>query len=319
MNSLIVSVSPHIKTKDSCKRIMWSVVLALIPTGCAGVFIFGLSALKVIIVSLITALLTEAIIQKLRHKKTTISDGSCFITGLLLAYNLPPSVPWWIPALGSFFAIAIVKHSFGGLGHNIFNPALAGRAFLVASSPRFMTNWTPPRWQIDTLTTATPLGIIKEKISHPLPSYLQLFLGDRGGCIGEVCILAIICGALFLLCKGYIHWYTPFTFIFTLGILSWMFMGNTLFKGNWLFHLLSGGLFLGAFFMATDYVTTPLTRRGQIIFGFGCGILTFLIRKFGGYPEGVSYSILIMNAFTPLIDRYTKTKKFGYTKTPNPK
>lgn len=313
-DKLIVSVSPHIKSKDSCKKIMWSVVLALIPTGIAGVFIFGFSALKVIAISITSALLTEAVIQKLRHKKITISDGSCFITGLLLAYNLPPQIPWWLPAVGSFFAIAIAKHSFGGLGHNIFNPALAGRAFLLASWPNHMTNWTPPRWQIDTLTTATPLAILKEKISHKLPSYLQLFLGDRPGCIGEVCILAIIIGALYLLWKGYIRWYTPFSFIFTVGLFSWLFSNNGLFRGDWLFYILSGGLFLGAFFMATDYVTTPLTKKGQFVFGIGCGILTFLIRKFGGYPEGVSYSILIMNAFTPLIDRYTKTRKFGYTK-----
>lgn len=293
---------------------MWSVVLALLPTGIAGVFIFGVSALKVIIVSLLSALLTEVTIQKIRRKKITIIDGSCFITGLLIAYNLPPKVTWWIPAIGSFFAIAIAKQAFGGLGHNIFNPALAGRVFLLASWPKYMTKWSSPRWRVDSLTTATPLGILKEKINQPLPSYLQLFLGDHGGCIGEVCILAIILGALFLLLKGYIRWYTPFSFILTTGFLSWAFSGNRLFQGDWLFHILTGGLFLGAFFMATDYVTTPLTKKGKIIFGIGCGILTFLIRKFGSYPEGVSYSILIMNAFTPLIDRYTKTKKFGYIK-----
>jgi len=314
MDKLIVSTSPHIKTKDSYKKIMWSVVLALIPTGIAGVFIFGISALKVIVIAVISSLLTEAFIQKLRNKKITIFDGSSFITGLLLAYNLPPKVPWWIPMIGSFFAIAIAKQAFGGLGHNIFNPALAGRAFLLASWPRYLTTWQYPRWHIDTLTTATPLGIVKEKIPLNLPSYGKLFIGDKAGCIGEVCILAILLGAIFLLYKGYIRWYTPFTFIFTVGLLSWIFMGEGLFKGDWLFYILSGGLFLGAFFMATDYVTTPLTKKGKFIFGFGCGILTFLIRKFGGYPEGVSYSILIMNAFTPLIDRYTKTKKFGYKK-----
>ncbi|MCM8778845.1 MAG: RnfABCDGE type electron transport complex subunit D [Candidatus Omnitrophica bacterium] len=329
---LIVSTSPHIKTKDSCPKIMWSVVIALIPAGVAGILIFGFSALKVISISLVSAILSEAIIQKLSHKKITIADGSCFITGLLLAYNLPPSVPWWIPAIGSFFAIAIAKQAFGGLGYNIFNPALAARAFLLASWPKYMTKWIPPRWYPDALSTATPLTVIKhhlvdavsgatilniveeKKFMHTLAFYGKLFLGDRAGCIGEVCILAIISGGFFLLYKGYIRWYTPFTFIFTVGFLSWIFLGNGLFNGDWLFYILSGGLFLGAFFMATDYVTTPLTKKGQIIFGFGCGILTFLIRKFGGYPEGVSYSILIMNAFTPLIDRYTKTRKFGLVK-----
>ncbi|MCM8765233.1 MAG: RnfABCDGE type electron transport complex subunit D [Candidatus Omnitrophica bacterium] len=331
-NNLIVSVSPHIKTKDSYIKIMWSVVLALLPAGIAGVFIFGLSALKVIVISLITALLTEAIIQKLRHKRITIFDGSCFITGLLLAYNLPPSVPWWLPSVGSFFAIAIVKQAFGGLGYNIFNPALAGRAFLLASWPLHMTRWTPPHWTTDAVSSATPLAILKHNLSdavsgatligivrerefsHTLSFYGKLFLGDRAGCIGEVCILAILLGAVFLLYKGYIRWYTPFSFIFTVGFLSWVFLGKGLFKGDWLFYILTGGLFLGAFFMATDYVTTPLTKKGQIIFGLGCGILTFLIRKFSGYPEGVSYSILMMNAATPIIDRYTKPKKFGIIK-----
>ncbi len=314
MDRLIVSSSPHIKAKDSCSRIMWAVVAALIPTGVAGVFIFGLSALKVITVSVLTALLTEGIIQKLRRKKLTTLDGSALITGILLAYNLSPDVPLWLPAAGAFFAIAIGKQAFGGLGYNIFNPALAGRAFLLASWPTHMTRWSNPRWQVDALTTATPLAILKEKLPQNVPSYWQLLMGERGGCIGEVCILAILAGALFLLCKGYIRWHTPFTFVFTAGLSSWVFMGEGLFKGDWLFFILTGGLFLGAFFMATDYVTTPLTKKGQIIFGIGCGVLTFLIRKFGGYPEGVSYSILIMNAATPIIDRYTKTRKLGLVK-----
>lgn len=314
MDKLIVSASPHIKTKDSCPKIMWSVVGALIPTGIAGIFIFGLSALKVILVSTATAVLTEGVIQKLTHKKITILDGSCFITGLLLAYNLPPRVPWWLPAAGAFFAIAIAKQAFGGLGFNIFNPALVGRAFLMASWPTYMTNWFNPRWQVDTISTATPLAVLKQRILVPTPSYRQLFLGDRGGCLGEVCIMAILAGALFLLWKGFIRWYTPFSFIFTVGLLSWIFMGERLFQGDWLFYTLTGGLILGAFFMATDYTTTPLTKKGQVIFGIGCGVLTFLIRKFGGYPEGVSYSILIMNAATPIIDRYTKIRKFGFVK-----
>jgi electron transport complex protein RnfD len=314
MDKLIVSASPHIKTKDSCPKIMWSVLAALIPAGIGGIFIFGLSALKIIFASIITAVVTEGVIQKLMHKELTLHDGSAFITGLLLAYNLPPAVPLWLPAAGAFFAIAIGKQAFGGLGFNIFNPALVGRAFLMASWPIYMTAWTSPRWQADAVSGATALATLNHRIPSPAPSYWQLFLGDRGGCIGEVCIVALAAGALFLLWKGYIRWYTPFSFIFTVGFLSWAFMGTGIFRGDWLFYILSGGLILGAFFMATDYTTTPLTKRGQIIFGLGCGILTFLIRKFGGYPEGVSYSILIMNAATPIIDRFTKPKKLGFVK-----
>ncbi len=313
-NRLIISASPHIKTKDSSNKIMWSVILALIPAGIAGVFIFGLSALNVIITAVISAVISEALIQKLMRKEITISDGSAFITGLLLAYNMPPSVPLWLPAIGSFFAIAIAKQVFGGLGFNIFNPALAGRAFLVASWPAYMTHWINPRWTPDAISSATPLAVVKLKLAQATPSYWQLFIGERGGCLGEVCIAALLIGALFLLWKGYIRTRTPLCFILTVALLSWIFMGKRLFSGDWIFYILSGGLVLGAFFMATDYTTTPLTKRGQIIFGLGCGALTFLIRKFGGYPEGVSYSILIMNAATPIIDRYTKTKKFGFIK-----
>ncbi|MCX5657088.1 MAG: RnfABCDGE type electron transport complex subunit D [Candidatus Omnitrophica bacterium] len=313
-NKLIVSASPHIKTNDSSGKIMWSVVLALIPAGAAGVFIFGLSALNVIITAVVSAVISEMLIQKLMHKEVTVADGSAFITGLLLAYNMPPSVPLWLPVIGSFFAIAIAKQVFGGLGFNIFNPALAGRAFLMASWPAYMTHWTNPRWTPDAISSATPLAVVKMKLAQAIPSYWQLFIGEHGGCLGEVCVAAILVGAIFLLWKGYIRMHTPLFFIFTVALLSWMFMGKQLFFGDWVFYTLSGGLVLGAFFMATDYTTTPLTGRGQIIFGLGCGILTFLIRKFGGYPEGVSYSILIMNSATPIIDRYTKTKKFGFIK-----
>jgi len=313
-NKFIVSASPHIKTQGSCSKIMWSVIAALIPAGVAGIFIFGLSALKVILVAAVAAVLTEGLLQKLMRKQLTMFDGSAIITGILLAYNLPPQVPLWLPAIGAFFAITIGKQAFGGLGFNIFNPALTGRAFLMASWPNYMTHWSNPRWQVDAVSSATALAILKQKIALPLPSHWQLFVGDRGGCIGEVCIAALFAGALFLLWKGYIRWYTPFTFIFTAALLSWMFMGKGFFRREWLFYILSGGLILGAFFMATDYTTTPLTKKGQIIFGLGCGVLTFLIRKFAGYPEGVSYSILMMNAATPIIDRYTKTNKFGFVK-----
>jgi electron transport complex protein RnfD len=307
-NKLIVSISPHLHKDESVSKIMWLVALSLIPAGVAGVFIFGLSALWVIILGVVSALLAELVLQALTKRKITLLDGSAFITGLLLAYNLPPKVPFWLPIIGSFFAIAIGKQAFGGLGQNIFNPALAGRVFLMASWPKYMTTFNKP---FDAITSATPLALIKEGKALENISYLNLFLGKRGGCIGEVCILALVLGALFLLLKGYISWHIPFTYIFSVGLFTYIFGQKGLFTGDWLFHLLSGGLILGAFFMATDYVTSPLTRRGQIIFGIGCGLITAVIRVFGGYPEGASYAILMMNAATPIIDRYTKTRVYG--------
>jgi electron transport complex protein RnfD len=289
---------------------MWMVVISLIPAGVAGVFIFGKTALWVIILCIISALVTEAVLEILSKRKVTVLDGSAVITGLLLAYNLPPKVPFWLPIIGSFFAIAIGKQVFGGLGQNIFNPALAARVFLMASWPKYMTTFTAPL-NFDAITSATPLAAIKEgKVLEHL-SYLDLFLGKRAGCIGEVCILALLLGAILLFMKGYISWHIPITYITTVGLFSYIFGPRGLFTGDWLFHILSGGLILGAFFMATDYVTSPLTRRGQVIFGIGCGIITAIIRLWGGYPEGVSYAILMMNAATPIIDRYTKSRVYG--------
>jgi electron transport complex protein RnfD len=232
------------------------------------------------------------------------------LTGLLLAYNLPPDVPFWLPIVGSVFAIAIGKQVFGGLGQNIFNPALVGRVFLMASWPRYMTTFTKPL-NYDAITSATPLAMIKEGKVIENISYLDLFLGKRGGCIGEVCILALLIGATFLFVKGYISWHIPMPYIITVGLLTYIFGPKGLFSGDWIFQILSGGLILGAFFMATDYVTSPLTRKGQIIFGIGCGLITAVIRLWGGYPEGVSYAILMMNAATPVIDRYTKNRIYG--------
>jgi len=304
-NNLLVSSGPHIQTDDHIVRRMWATLFALVPAGIAGVYIFGKGALYVICISVITALVAEWSIQRMRGRNTTILDGSALITGILLAYNLPPDVPFWIPIVGSFVAVAIGKQLFGGLGSNIFNPALVGRVFLLASWPKYMTTWTNPRWQVDAVTTATPLGIVKEKLSYQLPSYWELFIGNRPGCIGEVCVAALLLGVLYLLIKKYISWRIPFSFIFTAGILNWLF------KGDFLFSILAGGLILGAFFMATDYVTAPLTKKGKWIFGFGCGLITFAIRKWGGYPEGVSYAILMMNAATPIIDRFSRPRKYG--------
>jgi electron transport complex protein RnfD len=309
-NKLIVSVSPHLHKDESVSKIMWFVFLSLIPAGIAGIFIFGLSALWVIILGIISALISEGIIQLLAKRKVTILDGSAFLTGLLLAYNLPPGVPFWLPVVGSFFAIAIGKQIFGGLGQNIFNPALVGRVFLMASWPKYMTSFTLPR-NYDAVTSATPLALLKEgELSNHI-SYLDLFLGKRGGCIGEVCILALLLGVLFLFLKGYISWHIPLTYIATTGILTYIFGPKGLFSGDWIFHILSGGLILGAFFMATDYVTSPLTRKGQIVFAIGCGLLTAIIRLWGGYPEGASYAILMMNAATPIIDRFTRSRIYG--------
>jgi electron transport complex protein RnfD len=316
--SLTVSIAPHIKDPVSTSKIMWAVNLALIPAGAAGVFIFGMKSLFIILASITTAVATEAAILALRKKDmSAVYDGSAVLTGLLLAYNLPPQVPIWIAVAGSFFAVAFAKQVFGGLGHNIFNPALAGRAFLMISWPVYMTTWHSPviGRNVDAVTCATPLAIQKggEFALLKNVSNLDLFLGNRGGCIGEVCVAALLIGALFLLWKGYITWHIPFTYLLTVGITSWIFNGRQgLFAGDVLFFLLSGGLILGAFFMATDYVTSPLSAKGKIVFGIGCGILTFVIRKFSGYPEGVSYAILIMNAATPIIDRYTFPKWLGY-------
>jgi Na+-translocating ferredoxin:NAD+ oxidoreductase subunit D len=320
---LSISIAPHIKSKNSTKKIIWAVILSLVPSGAAGVFIFGIKSLYIIAASVLSAVITEWVMIALRKKDITIFDGSAILTGLLLSYNLSPKVPLWLPAAGAFFAIAIGKQAFGGLGHNIFNPALVGRAFLMVSWPVYMTLWQNPAWNIDavtsatyidTVTAATPLALYKHTNFKLLSkiSYWHLFIGDRGGCIGEVCIAALLLGALYLLWKKYISWHIPICYIATVALSSWAFNGrNGFFTGDALFFILSGGLILGAFFMATDYITSPLSPNGKIIFGIGCGILTFIIRRFAGYPEGVSYSILMMNALVPIIDRYTFPKWFG--------
>jgi len=309
-NKLIVSTSPHLHNDESVSKIMWMVVLGLIPAGIAGIFIFGIPALWVIILGVISAVISEALCQIFSKRKVTVLDGSAVLTGLLLAYNLPPKVPFWLPIVGSFFAVAIGKQIFGGLGQNIFNPALVGRVFLMASWPKYMTSFTRPL-SYDAVTSATPLALIKEGKVLEHISYLDLFLGKRGGCIGEVCIAALLLGVVFLFIRGYICWHIPILYVLTVALFAYIFGPQGLFAGDWLFHILSGGLILGAFFMATDYVTSPLTRKGQIVFGIGCGVLTSVIRLWGGYPEGVSYAILMMNAASPIIDRYTRNRIYG--------
>jgi electron transport complex protein RnfD len=316
---LAVSIGPHIKDPVSTKKIMWAVVASLAPAAAAGVFIFGLNSLYVIIAAVAAAIAAETAVLSIRKKDVgAIRDGSAVLTGLLLAYNLPPQVPLWMPISGSIFAIVIGKQVFGGLGHNVFNPALTGRAFLMISWPVYMTTWQAPRWAPDAVTRATPLAVCKagggECAMLKGVTYLDLLLGNRPGCIGEVCVIALLLGAAFLFIKRYITWHIPFTYIATVALFSWVFNGPALFKGSAIFFVMAGGLILGAFFMATDYVTSPLSARGKVVFGIGCGVLTFLIRRFSGYPEGVSYAILIMNALTPMIDRYTLPKWFGFVK-----
>jgi len=309
-NNLIVSGSPHIHKKASVSRIMWTVVLSTIPAGIAGVIIFGWDALWIILAATIAAVSTEWVFELITRRKVTILDGSAVITGILLAYNLPSGVPLWLPVAGAIFSIIVGKAVFGGLGQNIFNPALVGRVFLMASWPKYMTAFPKP-FSYDAVTSATPLALLKEGKLVEHISYWNLFLGNRGGCIGEVCILALLIGAAILLIKGYITWHIPITYIFTTALLTYIFGAKQFFHGDWLFHILSGGLILGAFFMATDYVATPLTPKGQVIFGVGCGLITVVIRLWGGYPEGVSYAILMMNAATPFIDRYTRNRIYG--------
>ncbi len=322
-NQLLVTSSPHFRSDYKIERIMLDVVIALLPALIAGMVVFGVSALTLTLISVISAVLTEYVIEKLLHREITIDDFSAVVTGMLLAFNLPPTVSWWIPAVGSFFAIAIVKMCFGGLGNNFVNPALAARVFLLASWPVQMTTWTIPGASsagaanaisaaTDAMTSATPLDILKVAgTSSQLPSLWSMFIGNIGGTIGETSALALLVGAAYLLYRGVINLRTPLSFIATVGLMTWIFGPEGMFTGPFMYHILGGGLILGAFFMATDYPTSPVTPVGQIIMGIGCGILTSVIRLWGGYPEGVSYSILLMNMVTPLIDRYTMPKVFG--------
>ena len=313
MNSLIVSSSPIFIRKSPypvlCWMWCWRLFLRLL-LRC----IFRGRIVLIIAVSVLTAVATEAIIQKLMKKPVTIRDWSAVVTGVLLAFNLPPAVPLWLPAIGSAIAIALVKQAFGGLGHNFMNPALAARAILLAAWPVHMTAWFQAG--TDAISTATPLAILKglEGSIEQLPSLWEIIIGTPWGCIGETSNLALLLGAAYLLFRRIINWRIPFTFIGTVALLTWIIGPRGLFTGNGIYHIFSGGLILGAFFMATDYSSSPVTPKGQIIMGIGCGILTSIIRIFGGYPEGVSYSILLMNIATPLIDRYTMPRIYGEVK-----
>ena len=304
----LVSPGPHLWKGFSVSKIMYLVVIALMfPTGAAIKF-FGYHALSVIGVSVAAAVVTEYVCKKIRNK-AFVMDGSAVITGILLGLILPPTIPLWMVALGSIFSISIVKEAFGGLGHNIFNPALGGRAFMSISFPAQMTTWVLPMgFGADAITSATPLSESFVWPADKLSLYQAMFFGNRAGSLGETSALFILIGGSLLLGLGIINWRIPGVYIGMVALLSFALGEDPL------FHILAGGLMLGAFFMATDYVTSPLTNRGKIIFSVGLGAMTVIIRRFGGMPEGVCFSILFMNALTPLIDRYIRVRPYGLVK-----
>lgn len=315
----LVTEAPHVRARDGVRDIMLDVIIALMPALIAGTIVFGYRAAAVSAVCVASCVFFEWLWCRLVKKPSSVSDLSAVVTGLLLALNMPVTIPLWMPVIGALFAIVIVKQFFGGLGHNFMNPALAARAFMLTSWAQAMTSWTNPFAKLslgvkaaaDAVTGATPLALLKNGSYDGMPTYLNLFLGNSAGCIGEVSALAILIGAAYLLYRRVIKLRVPLCFVATVFIITWIFGKNGWFTGDALRHILSGGVLLGAFFMATDYTTTPYTPKGQLIFGIGCGIITAVIRLWGAYPEGVSYSILLMNAATPLIDRYTAPKRFG--------
>jgi electron transport complex protein RnfD len=329
----IVTPAPHIRSSETIRSIMIDVIISLIPAMIASVYFFGIKALVVIITSVFAAVISEYVAQKMMGRPVTIDDYSAVVTGILFAFCLPPTIPWYLAAIGAAFSIIVGKQVFGGLGHNIFNPAHVGRAFLLASWPVAMTTWTLPskflsdEWfsLTDATTSASALGSFKEgfvmaknggqealNAIYSKFSVSNLFFGNVPGSLGETSAIALLLGAFYLwFYKKHITWHIPVTYIGTVALLVWIFGGPGYFQGNVLFHVFSGGLILGAFFMATDMVTSPVTKKGRILFGIGAGIIVFIIRMYGGYPEGVCYSILLMNAATPLLDAFTRPRKYG--------
>ena len=319
-NKLYVSPSPHIHGGDSISKNMYGVLIALVPAFLVSLYFFGLGALIVTLVSVFFCLLFEYLIQKfLMKKEPTLYDGSALLTGVLLAFNLPSNLPIWIIAIGALAAIGIGKMSFGGLGNNIFNPALTGRIFLLISFPAQMTTWPMvdatsafPMTYTDAQTGATVLSAMKEGALDTLPSYTDMLLGHMGGSLGEVSALALILGLLFMLWKKIITWHIPVSILATVLVFAGiMHLVDPVKYADPLVHMLSGGLMLGAIFMATDYVTSPMSKGGMLVYGVGIGVLTTVIRLFGSYPEGMSFAIFIMNGVTPLINSYMKPKHFG--------
>ncbi len=304
----LLSSSPHTHAKSSVSRIMLDVIIALLPTAAAGVWFFGLPAVWTIATCVATCLVTEALCRLAMKRENTIGDLSAVVTGLLLALNLPAGLPLWMAVVGSVFAIGIAKQVFGGLGMNPFNPALAARAFMLISFTGPMTTWLKPFWwkTPDAMTTATPLAFVKQGPAEQVPGLWDLLVGNMPGCIGEVSALALALGAVYLLARKVITWHIPVAFLATVAVYA-------LLAGRAPAHveILTGGILIGACFMATDYVTSPTTAKGKLVFGCGCGLLCMLIRQFGAYPEGCSFAILIMNAVAPLINRWTQPKPFG--------
>jgi len=307
-DNLLISPSPHMFSKVGVKETMWNVVIALLPAVGVSIWLFRAKALMLILVCISVSIISEWIFLKLRKRVTSITDGSAVVTGLLVALILPPNIPLGIAALGAAVSIIIGKQVFGGLGHNIFNPVLVGRAFLMATFPVVMTSWITP-FTLNAVTSATPLGLFK--FSSQTTHIWDLFLGTVSGSLGETSALALIIGGLYLIFKGYADWRIPMSIFLTVVILSSvLYIINSDF-GSPLFHLFSGGLMIGALFMATDPVTSPITLKGKWIFGVGIGLIVIIIRIWGGLPEGVMYSILLMNAFTPLVNRMSKPRRFG--------
>ena len=315
---LHISGSPHVHSDESVKKIMWSVVLSLVPAFLVSVYYFGLPVIILTLVSIGCCVLFEYLIQRfMLHQKPSVDDGSAVVTGLLLAFNVPSSLPIWIMVVGALVAIGIAKMPFGGLGHNPFNPALVARVTLLIAFPVQMATWPVPTpiWGFaDAVTGPTTLGLIKEGGDlTQLPSYVDMLVGQMGGSFGEVSAIALLIGAAFLLWKRIITWHIPVSFIATVFVVAGIFhLVNPAEYVNPFIHLLSGGLILGACFMATDMVTSPTSPWGMVVFGCGCGLLTIIIRLFGAYPEGFSFSILLMNAVVPLINKGFKPKQFAH-------
>lgn len=316
----IVSSSPHMKANESVSSVMLDVIIALLPACFAGVYFFGFRALAVILTTVAACVLSEYLYQKITKKEITVRDLSAVVTGILLGLNLPPSIPLWMAVIGSAFAIVIVKQLYGGLGKNFMNPALTARCFMVVAWAGSMSTFVNPflGYGADAISSATPLGVLKGMQEGTLPSLTMAFFGGKAGCIGETSGLMLLLGFLYLLIKRVVDWKIPVCYIGVFAALTYLFGENlTEYSQGYftLLHILTGGLLIGALFMATDYVTTPTTALGNIIFGVGCGFLTFAIRQFGSYPEGVSFAILLMNVLTPLIERFTVPKAFGEVKS----
>ena len=315
---VVVTSSPHIKSKEDTQSIMLDVLLALVPSLCVSTYVFGFRAILMTAVSIIACMVFEAAYDKLVGKENTVRDLSAAVTGALLAFVCPVTLPYWMLIIGDGVAIIIAKCLFGGLGKNFINPALAGRAFLLASWPVAMTTWVAARGEVglfsnaDVVSAATPMAILKGSAEGDLPSIASMFLGLCGGSMGEVSAVALLIGGIYLLVRKVITIHIPAAYILTVAVLTLLFPSGDLgHVQSMLYNVLGGGLMLGAFFMATDYSTTPVSKKGQVVFGIGCGLLTVMIRFFGGYPEGVCYSILLMNTTVWLIDKYTRPTKFG--------